>query len=112
MKRRVAATQNVEQVWQRNVEAWRQSGLSQKAFCQRNHLALSTFGRWLQQLNKRSNLVSACVEIVPVPCVQAIPVSAPPVVVVMGGGRYRLELADGFQRETLREVLHVLEARG
>lgn len=106
-------TPDVEQVWRRRIDAWHQSGLSQKAFCERNNLALSTFSLWRHRLSKpakQTNPVSACIEIVPVARVQAMVVPTPPVVVVVGG-RYRVELAEGFQRETLLDVLQVLEAR-
>jgi hypothetical protein len=105
--------QHGAQVWRRRIDAWRQSGLSQKAYCEQNHLALSTFSLWRQRLTNREKPkpVSACLEIVPVPRVQSPVVPARPVVLVVGAGRYRLELMDGFQRETLQEVLQVLEAR-
>jgi hypothetical protein len=104
------------QVWRRRIDAWQQSGLSQKAFCGQNHLALSTFTLWRQRLNKPAKLpsrpASACIEIVPVPRVHAAVVVPPsPVIVVVVGGRYRIELADGFHRDTLQQVLQVLEAR-
>lgn len=101
------------QVWRRRIDAWRQSGLSQKTFCEQNHLALSTFSLWRQRLNKPAKQsVSACIEIVPVPRVQAaVVVPLSPVIVVVGGGRYRIELVEGFHRDTLQQVLHVLEAR-
>lgn len=115
MKARVRKQYGV-QVWRRRIAAWRQSGLSQKAFCEQNQLALSTFTLHLRRLNKpvkQASPVSACLEIVPVPRTQAaiVPPSTP-VVVVLGGGRYKLELAEGFQRQTLQEVLQILEARG
>lgn len=109
-----------EQVWRRRIESWRQSGLSQKAFCAEKQLALSTFSLWRKRLNETSR-VSACLEVVPVPRFQAAIApthlssaqpAVPPVVVVTGGGRYRLELTEGFQRDTLHAVLQVLEGRG
>jgi hypothetical protein len=114
-------TYDSEQVWRQRVEAWRSSGLNQKLFCEQNHLALSTFSLWRQRLSdhptprgtnqaQRTQPVSACLEVVPVPMVRAV-VSAPPPVVVVVGGRYRLELGDGFQEKTLHQVLQVLEAR-
>jgi len=51
-----------------------------------------------------------CFEIVPVPKVSR-PVSGPSVVLVVKDGRYRVEVGDGFQVQTLRAVLDVLEPR-
>lgn len=112
MKRQSLRPQDVEQVWRGRVEGWRQSGLSQRAFCEKNQLALSTFQLWLRRLKMRTSLVSACVEIVPVfPRIQPARPPSPPIVVVMGGGQFRVEVADGFQRETLQEVVRALEGR-
>ena len=112
MKIQALATNDTARVWRQRIDVWLQSGLSQKAFCARNQLALSSFGYWRQRLKSKAGLVPACVEIVPVARVHEQRLQAPPIVVVVGGGRYRLEVADGFQRETLQEVLQALEVRG
>jgi hypothetical protein len=36
--------------WERRIRQWRDSGLSQRIFCQRKGLALSTFQWWRQRL--------------------------------------------------------------
>lgn len=114
MSKRSLTRQDVEQVWRGRVEAWRQSGLSQRAFCERNQLALSTFQLWLRQLKSQASRASTIVEIVPVTVsrIQPLRAQTPPIVVVMGGGQYRLEVAEGFHSTTLREVVRALEGRG
>lgn len=36
--------------WQQSIEDWKDSGLSQAAFCERHDLALSTFQLWRRRL--------------------------------------------------------------
>lgn len=35
--------------WQTHLDAWRQSGLSQAAYCKQHGLSLSSFGYWLRR---------------------------------------------------------------
>ena len=37
--------------WQQHIDAWQRSGLSQKAYCQREALAVSNFGYWRRRLS-------------------------------------------------------------
>lgn len=38
------------QIWQEPMEAWEESGLTQKEYCKRNELKLATFGLWRKRL--------------------------------------------------------------
>ena len=54
--------------WQQLVEGWQNSGLSQKAWCQREGIALSTFCRWRERLSKDAMSEADFVELsVPAP---------------------------------------------
>ena len=39
-----------ERFWQRHIAGWKASGLSQRAYCHNNHLAVATFGYWRRKL--------------------------------------------------------------
>ena len=39
-----------EKFWQEHIAEWKASGLSQRVYCQRNLLALATFGYWRHKL--------------------------------------------------------------
>ena len=39
-----------EKYWQEHIAEWKASGLSQRVYCQRNLLALATFGYWRHKL--------------------------------------------------------------
>jgi hypothetical protein len=40
---------NKQTYWQTHLDAWRQSGLSQAAYCKQHGLSLSSFGYWLHR---------------------------------------------------------------
>jgi hypothetical protein len=52
-----------EQFWRKAIERQLQSGLTQPAFCEREHLSLHTFAWWKRQIAQRdlSNLKEAAV---------------------------------------------------
>lgn len=46
----VGAKSAKEKFWQEHIAEWRVSGLSQRVYCQRNLLAVATFGYWRRKL--------------------------------------------------------------
>jgi len=40
--------------WQRHIEGWRQSKLSQKAYCTQQDLSFASFGYWRTRLNHKT----------------------------------------------------------
>lgn len=40
--------------WQRHIEGWRQSKLSQKAYCTQQDLSFASFGYWRTRLNQKT----------------------------------------------------------
>ncbi len=52
--------------WQRHIISWQQSGFSQKTYCQRHQLSLSTFHNKYRELNRcldqTMKVVSCCPE--------------------------------------------------
>jgi hypothetical protein len=96
-----------EQFWRRTFARWEKSGSSVAAFCAKEGLALCTFYWWRRELARRK--VSA-VSFVPV----SIAAESGRVHTTSGleialtGGR-RLLIQRGFDRDTLREVLRLLE---
>lgn len=105
-----------ESFWARHLEDWRGSGLSQQAYCQRHGLALSTLQLWRRRLasgaETRGGGTAPKFEIVPLrlPIVEEKTLACP-VVLVMAGGRYRVEVTEGATPVALRILLDTLEAR-
>lgn len=48
------ATQKSEQFWQRHVEAWRASGLTQKQYSKRHGLTTASLSNWSSVLQRRA----------------------------------------------------------
>jgi hypothetical protein len=116
--------------WAALIDQWRQSGLSLPAFCQRHGLSRGTMQNWvykpaLQRAAEEARRQAWAAEDRPPPLDRAaafLPVriaepaardEAPArtgVEVVLGPGR-RVVIAPGFDPETLRRVVAVLEGR-
>jgi hypothetical protein len=88
------------QYWQAHNEACRKSGLTRTEYCQQHHVNLKTFAYWRHRLKR---------EAVPVRLVQLPPLvqqsSTAVRLVVNGCG---IEVAEGFNAQTLAEVVCVL----
>jgi hypothetical protein len=115
---RTRSRQRSPRWWRGHVDGWQKSGISQRDYCEAHGLALSTFQLWRRRLMADRPTVVP-VEIVPVAHAASSPylvlsrseqAAPPPIVLVVGRGRYRLELSDGLSGATLRTVLNVLEA--
>lgn len=48
----MTTTQSKSDFWQQHISAWKDSGLSQAAYCQQHDLKLSTFTYWRNKQNK------------------------------------------------------------
>ena len=88
--------------WAEQVRNWKQSGLSQRRFCQEASLALSTFHLWHRRIKEQEQAT----RIVAVP-VENIPQPPRPLRLHVRGG-YLLEIEPGFCERTLRKVLAVV----
>jgi len=106
--------------WQRHLQQWRQSGLSQAQYCRRHQLCLGTFGWWKGRLSAADGPVQ------PIARRQAAGQKSSFVELTLGGGealppagavvyeivlpRQRcLRLGSGFEPERVRQLLQLLE---
>jgi transposase-like protein len=100
-----------ERFWRRMVRQWRRSGLSVRAFCRLHDLSEPSMYAWRRTLAQRD---ADTFQFVPVEVVPEEPSHA------VGDGdqgrlelvlrdRRRLRIAPGFDADTLRQVLAVLE---
>lgn len=46
-------SENKPDFWQCHIEGWRQSTLSQKAYCSQQDLSFASFGYWRTRLNRK-----------------------------------------------------------
>ena len=107
----MAAQNKGRDFWQAPLEAWRESGLTQRAYCRRHELPEGDLSHWKHRLRKEQRRLSAKTQLVPIRVVKE---SAPGNVDQEGdlawvfGSGLRLEIGNGFNPITLRRVLEVL----
>jgi hypothetical protein len=94
------------QRWFDRIEDWKQSGLTQKAFCEQQQLRLGSFQRWrgIFMRGERPEASSA-VSFLPVN-VTAAPASSLALVI---DDYLRIEIPAGFDPVTLKQVVHALQ---
>lgn len=94
--------------WTRHIEAWKESGLSQRGYCKREGIAVSTLQWWCRRLRERDPAEAP--RLVPV-AVAAIPdVPDEPIEVVLLSGR-RLRLAAPRDETELARLVRLLEVQ-
>ena len=93
--------------WQQQIRDWKTSGLSQKQFCRRQSLALSTFSYWKRK-----------VEITEPASVKFYPLSIPATIpqpagsglqLLVGKSRFAIEIKEDFSATALKKLLSALE---
>jgi hypothetical protein len=94
------------QRWFDRIETWKQSGLTQKAFCEQQQLGLGSFQRWRGIfIRVEKPEVSSAVSFLPVK-VMAAPASSLALVI---DDYLRIEIPAGFDPVTLKQVVHALQ---
>ena len=89
-----------QKYWQRHIEKWSQSELSQAAYCREYHLKIKSFNYFKSRLKK--NLP---VQFVQVP---VEPMRTPSFLKLNVGSSFQIDIPDGFSQNTLTQVLQVL----
>ncbi len=88
--------------WERHIQSWRASGLTQTEYQRKHKLPKWQFVYWKKKFDKA---VPPDISLVPVSLPQAIP-AAPLSLIV--NDRYRIEISEGFQPTVLEQVLKVV----
>ena len=96
--------------WRRWLDRYERSGLSQKTFCARHSLALSTLTYWRRRERNRVSGQSASFVEVPRPAVAAVPsaMAEAGVLIELPGG-VRLEVSQATDPKWLAALLRELE---
>jgi hypothetical protein len=103
-----AITADKIQLWSDRIAAWRQSGLTQRAFCEQQQLAFSTFAYWRGRL-KKSQACDASdgkVHFLPVSLRQ----ENARALTLRINGRHSIEIKAGFDPDLLARVVRTLES--
>jgi hypothetical protein len=101
--------------WRALVAGYETSGVSQRDFCERRGVALSTFRYWRARLARDAGEVRTAppraLQLVPVQVVAEPPAGTGSGIALLAGGGVRIELAAGFDAVTLQRVLAALGER-
>lgn len=106
----MAAQNKGRDFWQAHVEAWRESGLTQRAYCRRHELPEGHLSHWKHRLRKEQRRLSAKTRLVDIRVVEE---STPGSVDHQGDlalvfcSGLRLEIGNGVNPVTLRRVVEV-----
>lgn len=92
--------------WEKHIELWQSSSLTQAEYCRQNNLNSKSFGYW----KRRSKEFTEEVRFVPVTLDSPVATNPGSPLKVAVDGRYCIEVPDGFSPETLKKVLCVMEA--
>ncbi|GAB4352148.1 MAG: hypothetical protein Kow0060_01740 [Methylohalobius crimeensis] len=63
--------------WQHHVAAWRRSQLSQKAYCQQNHLSYTRFCYWRTKFNQEKQSAPKFIPVATGPLRSSVTISLP-----------------------------------
>ena len=96
-----------EQFWRRALARWEQSGLSVASFCSKADLAPCTFYWWRNELARRDQSGASFLPVKLIAEPSKSNASSGLEILLVGGRR--LLIQPGFDQDTLRQVLRVLE---
>jgi len=105
--KQIKSREEKRRYWQRHIESWRQSGLGQAEYCQRNSLPIKSFGYW-----KRRNSRSPRGQLNFFPLVLSNPVVTPghaSLQLALQEKRFTIEIKEDFSPTTLKKLILSLE---
>lgn len=94
-----------QKFWQHHIQAWRKSGLSQRAYCRKNDLSEYRFSKWKNRLDKDN--VTGCFVRVPLPIQLSVPIKHDVLHVYAPNG-FRIDIENDFDSQLLKKLLTVL----
>ena len=94
-------------IWAKRVEQWKRSGLTGAAFAERIGVKEATLRHWKWQLDREGAATPAFVEVTPAAVAIATDANASSLKVEVG--ELRVVVPIGFDEETFRRLLRVVE---
>jgi hypothetical protein len=95
--------------WQREIKAWSASGKTLSAWARERRLSRDALEYWKRRLAPRKPAGLALIAVPPAPAAVVPVIPCAPIELVIGSAR--VILSAGFDPQSLRRVLEVLEAR-
>ena len=104
-----------EEQWARHVEAWRSSGESARAYCERRGLKVSSFRYWARRIRERDEQLGGAADAAPVrmAAVRTRPSrdESRATAIRLQIGEVSVEVDGSFDEQALGRLLDLLEAR-
>jgi hypothetical protein len=94
---------HLRRFYQKHIERWRQSQLSQKEYCRQNEIIPHRFTYWKKRLADDKSALT----FVPVPLVHNFPAPTSTIDLVIAGG-FKIQVGPGFDPPTLKQLIHTL----
>ena len=95
-----------QRLWSDRITSWKQSGLSQRAYCEQHQLALGTFAYWRGRLKKlEGGDHTGTPRFLPVTLKQSSNAS----LTLLINGRHHLEIKPDFDPDLLSKVVRAVQ---
>jgi hypothetical protein len=107
--KRVAELAEKRRLWQKHLSRWESSGLGQGEYCRQNNLRTNIFLYWKKKLLTKSS--SAALVEIPTVILSGSASAQKSMLCLVVGGRYRIEIPQGFDVHTLDRLIHFLDRR-
>ena len=98
---------HLKRFYQRHIERWQQSQLSQVEYCRKNELIPHRFTYWKRRLAKDQTSSTTFVPVALVPNFSAS--SSAKIDLVIAGG-FKIQVGPGFDAATLKQLIHTLRS--
>jgi len=105
-----ADPQSRKQYWQKQIESWEESKLTQAEYCRRNGFKISKFLYWKTKLRKsqKSNISFVRIPVQPTNETN-LAESNPSQIRIVIRGRFQVEIEPAFDPGTLQKLIYTLE---
>ncbi len=96
-----------EKYWQKHINEWRVSGLSQKQFCSSRSIVLSTFSYWKSKINRIKPVTPKFYPLT-VPDLTCNSSDAG-LMLIVGSKQFQVQIKKDFSQTTLKKLVATLE---
>ena len=95
-----------KRLWSDRITSWKESGLTQRAYCEQHQLALGTFAYWRGRLKKlEAGDHTGKPRFLPVSLMQR----SDPSLTLLINGRHQIEIQSDFDPDFLSKVVQVVQ---
>lgn len=98
-------------LWAARIDEWKRCGVSQRQYCEDNHLALATFSWWRTRLKQRGIQSDEAFAEIPIERAVSASVGRSSGSLTIEIGHYTVTVNGGVSHSQLEDVLDVLERR-